>query len=258
MIEDLRTYLEFAKDLAKGAGEIQLRHFRHNGLQLTTKYNNADIVTIADKESEKLILNSISERYPSHSILSEESGTIDGEAEWKWIIDPLDGTTNFSQGLPVFSISIALQHYGETVVGVVYAPYLNEMFTAIKGQGAWLNSEYKLRCKNKSSIEEMVIDTGIPVDKDKNPDNNLDNISRVVKNARGLRIFGSAALDLCYVAAGFIDAYWEMNIHPWDVAAGELIASEAGAVVGRYRENRGIATLTAGENAYKILIDLIR
>lgn len=256
-MKDIKEFLEFAKELALKAGEIQMSHFRHGHLHLATKLNDADVVTIADKESENYIISEITSRYPDHSILSEESGEHTNSAEWRWVIDPLDGTTNYSQGLPVFCVSIALQHNGESVAGVVYAPYLHEFFYATKGGGAWLG-DHQLHCSKKEEITKLVATTGIPVDKNVNPDNNIDNLSRVVHDIRGLRILGSAALDLCYVAAGFTDIYWEMNIHLWDVAAGRLIAEEAGAEISSFRQDRGVAIIAAAPAISDIVRPLIK
>lgn len=229
---------------AREAGMIQLRYFRSDNLSINEKLNSFDVVTTADKESERYLIDKIHATYPDHSILSEESGSETHEGDWRWIIDPLDGTTNFSTGLPVFSVSIALEHRGTVVAGVVFAPYLNELFKAIRGKGATLNGN-TIHCSDKSELATSVLATGVPYDKDRNPDNNLDNICRLAVKVRGIRRYGSAAMDLCYVAAGFLDGYWEMGINLWDVAAGQLIASEAGADITSFRDNRNIAVIAA-------------
>lgn len=250
----LDTILLNAISWARQAGAIQLDLFRSGNLKIENKINDSDIVTQADKLSEKLIINNIHTYYPTHSILSEESGEeTQKDSEYKWIIDPLDGTTNFSSGLPLFSISIAIQKNGETVVGVVYAPYLNEVFHAIKGAGAFLNGNPIMVSRN-SDPAKSVLATGFPVDKNINPDNNLDNVARIMPQIRGLRRLGSAAIDLCYVAAGFLDGYWELNLHKWDIAAGELIVSEAGGKTTRFRPDRNycIAASSAGIHQWLI------
>ena len=237
--------LDEAIRLAKSAGDIQLGYFREGNLSIQTKQNEYDVVTVADKASEKWIVSEINTLFPEHDSLSEEGGNmIAGSKDYKWIIDPLDGTTNFSQGLPIFSVSIAIEYKGETIVGVVYAPYLNELFYAIKGKGSYKNGQ-KLVCSNKTRLEESVVATGIPYDKQENPDNNIKELSRVAPKVRGLRRLGSAAIDLCYVGAGYFDAYWELNLHKWDVAAGALIAKEAGARIFSIRENRNHSVLAA-------------
>lgn len=241
---EFERYLEAAVEMARGAGEIQLRYFRSNNLQSDTKLNAFDVVTIADKESELFIKSYITEHFPDHGIISEESGADHSERDWRWVVDPLDGTTNFNNGLPVFSVSIALEYKCEAVIGVVYAPYLGELFHAVKNQGAFLNGK-PIRCSEKSNLDAAVVATGMPYDRAENPDNNLKEIERVVCRVRGTRRLGSAAIDLCYTAAGFYDAYWELNLNRWDVAAGRLIAKEAGAVVDSIREDRNYSLLAS-------------
>lgn len=245
----LEHALESASAWAREAGRIQLSHFRSKNLNIEQKFNEYDVVTIADKESEALIIDRIKESFPDHDILSEESGEKGIISDWRWVIDPLDGTTNYSQGLPVFSVSIALEYKGEPVVGVVYAPYLDEMFTAIKGKGAFLNGT-GISCSTKSNLHEAVVATGMPVDKKINPDNNLDNITAIVNEVRGVRRLGSAAVDLCYTAAGFFDAYWELALHRWDISAGMLIAAEAGAKIEFFRPEREFSILAAAPSIY--------
>lgn len=250
MYEEL---LEFAVGMAREAGKIQLGYFRSDRLAIQTKSNVYDVVTRADKESEELIAGMIAERYPDHAILGEEGGSR-GHAgsDWRWVVDPLDGTTNYSQGLPVFAVSIALQHKGETVVGVVYAPYLDELFTAVKGGGAFLRyasrEPERLRVGEKQTLATSVIATGFPYDKDVNPDNNSDNVARIIPYVRDVRRLGSAAYDLSCVAAGLLDGYWELALHEWDVCAAELILREAGGVVCDLRQDRGIS-IVAGNAA---------
>ncbi len=241
---------------ARQVGENQLRYFRSDDLEISTKYNDFDVVTRADKESEALIISKINETFPDHDILAEESGEYSRRSSWRWVIDPLDGTTNFSQGLPLFCVSIALEHDGEPVVGVVYAPYLNEMFSAVKGAGATLNG-CPIHCSKKTSLNMAVVSTGLPVDKKENRDNNLSAISKVGVEVRGLRRLGSAAIDLCYTAAGILDGYWELALHRWDISAGSLIASEAGATVGYFRPDRPYSILAATPALYPELLALI-
>lgn len=241
---ELNQLLESAISMARSAGDVQLEYFRSSHLDIETKSNEYDVVTAADRASEKLIKGIIHERYPGHGIISEESADEHPDSEWRWIIDPLDGTTNFSQGLPIFSVSIALEHNEEAVVGVVYAPYLNELFHAVKGAGAFLNGR-PIKCSVKDSLAEAVVATGIPYDKLTNPDNNIREISSIAPLVRGIRRLGSAAMDLSYVAAGFLDGYWEFNLNHWDVAAGMLIAHEAGAATFPIRTNRKFSIMAA-------------
>lgn len=244
---------------ARQAGAIQLRHFRGNDLDIRTKSTVADVVTVADRESERLIIDNIHNLYPGHAILAEESGEESGAAGedcWRWIIDPLDGTTNYSQGLPIFSVSIALEHNGVTQLGIVYAPYLDELFHAVRGEGAYLNG-YPIKVSGKTELDRAVLSTGFPVDKLLTSDNNLDNFSRIMPLVRGIRRLGSAAVDICYVAAGFLDGYWEVNLHKWDVAAAELILAEAGGISTRFRPDRGESVLAATPAIHRQLISLL-
>lgn len=243
--------------MARKAGGKILEYYRGVDLNIGAKLNQADIVTAADKASEAIIVESIANLYPDHSILAEESGEHNRESEFRWVIDPLDGTTNFSAGLPIFAISIALQLRGETIVGVVYDPVTDELFTAVRGEGAYLNGR-QIKVKGNHSLEKAVVSTGFPVDKAVNPDNNLDNASRVLPLVRGFRRLGSAAMDICYVAAGCIDAFWELGLHAWDVAAGLLILEEAGGVCHRFRVDRGESIIVGNEQMVSQLKGLIR
>ena len=242
--QELKLYTEAAFAMAEEAGEIHLRHFRTHNLQQSTKLNDSDVVTIADKEAEAAILHYIHTHFPDHGIISEESGRDHEDREWRWVIDPLDGTTNFAMGLPPFCVSIALEHNKEAVIGVVFSPYLNEFFYAVKGAGAWLNGK-QIHCSDKAEISKAVVATGMPYDRNDNSDNNLAEISRMAFRVRGIRRMGSAAIDLCYTAAGFFDAYWELNLNRWDVAAGQLIAAEAGAIVESIRSDRNHSILAS-------------
>ncbi|MDE7409238.1 MAG: inositol monophosphatase [Muribaculaceae bacterium] len=239
---ELDKFLEAAIEMARAAGEIQMRYFRAPMLESETKQNSFDVVTEADMESERFIKAYISEHFPEHGIISEESGAEHSSRDWRWVVDPLDGTTNFNNGLPVFSVSIALEFKGEAMIGVVYAPYLRELFHSVKGRGAFLNGK-EIRCSSRMELNQAVVATGMPYDRADNPDNNLAEIERVVCNVRGTRRLGSAAIDLCYTAAGFYDAYWELNLKRWDVAAGILIAKESGAVVESIRKDRNCSIL---------------
>lgn len=238
-----------AISFAKEAGKVQLSLFRSKTLGITTKQNDFDIVTEADKAAERIIKGGIQSKYPTHSILSEESGLTQEGNEFQWVIDPLDGTTNFSAGLPLFNISIGIRHNGKTVAGVVYAPYLGELFSAVVGKGAYLNGN-PVSVSHKSSLSQCVIATGFPYDKAVNPDNNLDNVERVLPEVRGLRRLGSAALDISYVAAGFLDGFWELGLREWDVCAASLIAAEAGAVVQSLRPDRNISLVVAPQEIF--------
>lgn len=245
-------FLEFAVQMAKGAGGIQLSYFRGDDLSIRTKSNVYDVVTRADKESEEYIAKAITACYPDHAILGEEGGSRgNASGDYRWVVDPLDGTTNYSQGLPLFTVSIALQYKGETIAGVVYAPYLKELFTATKGGGAYLETVLRtperLRVGQKQTLSTSVIATGFPYDKDVNPDNNSDNVAQIIPHVRDVRRLGSAAYDICCVAAGLLDGYWELALHEWDVCAADLILREAGGIISDLREDRGISMIAGNE-----------
>ena len=245
-------FLEFAVSMAKAAGEIQLSYFRGDDLSIRTKSNVYDVVTRADKECEEYIAGAIAACYPDHAILGEEGGSRgNAKGEYLWVVDPLDGTTNYSQGLPLFTVSIALQYRGETIVGVVYAPYLRELFTATKGGGAFMSSALRMpnpiHVGQKQTLATSVIATGFPYDKDVNPDNNSDNVARIIPYVRDVRRLGSAAYDISCVAAGLLDGYWEMGLHEWDVCAANLILCEAGGMIRDFRKDRGIAIIAGNE-----------
>lgn len=250
---DLNKMLELAVGWAKQVGEIHLSHFRKNDLDIQTKSTVYDVVTRADKEGEAFLLAAIQGHFPDHSVLGEETGAHAGHSGWRWVIDPLDGTNNFSQGLPIFTVSIGLQQDGETVLGVVYAPRLDELYTAVKGGGAFLNGE-PIRVSAKTDLAHAVLGTGFPYDKGINPDNNIPNLVSILPHLRGIRRMGTAAYDLCCTAAGWLDGYWELNLNLWDMCAGALIVEEAGGIVVSFRENRGVSII-AGNPA---MVELIR
>ena len=191
-----------------------------------------DLVTCADTESEKAIIETIRSRFPDHAILAEESGLYMGghesRAQNRWIIDPLDGTTNFAHELGFFSVSIAFERDGEVVIGVVLNPVNGELFTAMAGEGAFLNN-HPITVSGATSVEESLLATGFPYDLPPLFNQLQTRFSTCLKHAQGIRRLGSAALDLCYLACGRFDGFWEQKLHPWDTAAGLCIAEEAGA-----------------------------
>lgn len=233
--------------MAKIAGKIQIGYFRSSHLKVDTKYNDSDVVTEADKRSEAAIIAEIRRLFPTHSVLSEESGEDAFVGEYRWVIDPLDGTASFSSGLPGFCVSIGVEHKGQTVAGVVYAPYLGELFTATKGGGAYLNGEL-ISPRQEDHLSRAMLATGFPVDRNTNNDCNVDNFLRLLPLVRDIRRMGSAALDICYVAAGLLDGYWEMNLHDWDVSAALLIAQESGAEIDRFRHDRNVSVIVASSS----------
>ena len=252
-----RQWLEAATRMAHDGGEVLKQHFRQRDLSIEDKGGSAyDIVTEADKGSERIILDLIHSTFPDHAILSEESGDDHRQARYQWVIDPLDGTVNYSAGIATYCISIGLKVDGVTRFGYVYAPTLDEEFWAVKGKGAY-GPYGRLQAKGTTELQRAVISTGFPYDKATNPDNNLDRVARTMPRIRGLRRLGSAAMDLCYVAAGWLDGYWELNLKEWDACAGELIAQEAGAIVKRYREDHGICIMAACPGIATQLLEMI-
>jgi myo-inositol-1(or 4)-monophosphatase len=189
-----------------------------------------DLVTETDHTSEDLIIGHIRQDFPDHSIITEESGKLAGLSSQRWFIDPLDGTVNYSHGMPFFGVSIAYAENGQVQLGVIYNPIHNECFSAERGKGAWLNGA-PIHVKDPPDLLHSLLVTGFPYDMWENPDNNLDNFVALSRLSQGVRRMGSAALDLCYVAAGWLDGYWEIRIKPWDIAAGALIVEEAGGKV---------------------------
>ena len=251
-----QEWLDCARLMGQEAGKVLKQHFRRRDLSIEDKGSAFDIVTEADKGSERIILGHIRRLFPDHAILSEESGDDHRNAPCQWVIDPLDGTVNYSAGIATYCISIGLKVDGETRMGYVYAPTLGEEFWAISGKGAY-GPYGRLHVKATTELQRAVISTGFPYDKATNPDNNLDRVARVMPRVRGLRRLGSAAMDLCYVAAGWLDGYWELNLKEWDACAGELIAIEAGATVKRYRNDHGICILAACPGIAPQLLELV-
>ena len=188
-----------------------------------------DLVTEADKRSEQIIIDAITRRYPDHRILAEEGTGTGGAGAYRWIVDPLDGTTNFAHQYPLYCVSIAVEHAGEPVVGVVFAPYMDELFVAIKGGGATLNG-VPIAVSAVTDLIGGLLCTGFPYRLD-GPTNNLVNWGNFVLRTQATRRDGAAALDLCYVAAGRFDGFWELNLQPWDMAAGALMIVEAGGMI---------------------------
>ncbi len=186
-----------------------------------------NLVTEIDKESERMIIGRLKGKFPSHAFLGEESGSHQASSEYKWVIDPLDGTINYTHAVPIYSVSIGLERNGELILGVVYDPNLNELYTVERGHGAFLNGQ-PLHVSRTSRLIESLIVTGFPYDIKKNPNHAVEHFSHFLMEAQAIRRLGSAALDLCYVAAGRFDGFWEVKLNPWDMAAGVLLVQEAG------------------------------
>ncbi|TNH03679.1 inositol-1-monophosphatase [Testudinibacter sp. TR-2022] len=230
----MNPMLNIAIRAARKAGNVIAKGYeRPDSLETTTKRAN-DYVTNIDKEAEQAIIEVIKKSYPEHTIITEETGVIEGENKnVQWIIDPLDGTTNFIKSFPHFSVSIAIRENGRTEVGVVYDPIRNELFTAVRGEGAKLN-ETRLRVENKRELDGTVLATGFPFKAKHHMPTQLNIMQSLLENVADFRRSGSAALDLAYVAANRVDGYFEIGLKPWDCAAGDLIVREAGGIVSDF------------------------
>lgn len=218
---------------AYGGGDVLRRHFGR--LFEIRKKGAIDLVTTADIESEKAIVETIRSAFPDHGILAEEAGLVEGLPEMRWIIDPLDGTTNFAHGLGIFAVSIAFEYQGTPVFGIVFNPVSGETFTALAGQGAFLNSR-PISVSTTPTVGDSLLVTGFPYDLASMPTNVLNRFEKCLSAAQGIRRLGSAALDLCFVASGRFDGFWEENLKPWDTAAGMVVALEAGSRVTDFGE----------------------
>jgi myo-inositol-1(or 4)-monophosphatase len=259
----MHALLNVAVMAARRAGAVLGRNFNKRDKLTVEKKGHNDFVSSADLAAEKAIIDVIHKHYPDHAILAEESG-VQGDSDHVWIIDPLDGTTNYLHGFPVFGISIALQIAGRLEHAVVYEPMREELFTASRGEGAQLDG-HKIRVSGNKDLERSLIGTGFPYQqRDEELGPYLSMLAKVIKNTSGVRRPGAAALDLCSVACGRLDAFWETGLKSWDMAAGTLIIREAGGIVsaldgaenhletghvlaGTPRIYRGLAKLCASE-----------
>ncbi|HBU3013414.1 TPA: inositol-1-monophosphatase [Klebsiella pneumoniae] len=227
----MHPMLNIAVRAARKAGNLIAKHYETPDTVETNQKGSNDFVTNVDKAAEAIIIETIRKSYPQHTIITEESGEHAGEEQdVQWVIDPLDGTTNFVKRLPHFSVSIAVRIKGRTEVAVVYDPMRNELFTATRGQGAQLNG-YRLRGSNARDLDGTIIATGFPFKAKQHATTYMNILGNMFTECADFRRTGSAALDLAYVAAGRVDGYFEIALKPWDFAAGELIAREAGAIV---------------------------
>jgi len=234
----MHPMLNTAVKAARRAGGIINRASQNLDLLHVSRKAHSDFVSEVDSNAEEEIIKILLEAYPKHSILAEESGATgdQDEPEYQWIIDPLDGTTNFLHGFPQYSVSIALKHRGVLTQAVVYDPTGNELFTASRGRGAYLN-DHRLRVSKRNQLSECLIGTGIPFRELTHMDSYLSILKDIIPRVAGIRRPGSAALDLAYVAAGRYDGFWEIGLAPWDMAAGCLLITEAGGLVSDLEGN---------------------
>ncbi len=230
----MQNLIEFIKDTAVNAGAILKEGYGTN-FKISSKDGKNNLVTEYDHKAEEYIISRIKSTYPNDSILAEESGKTGDIAsdQINWIVDPLDGTVNFAHGIPIFSVSIAAELKGEIIAGAIYQPILGELFWAEKGKGAFLN-DHKLEVSETKEFDRAYLVTGFPYNVSENPCNCVDLFVKIVQQGIPVRRLGSAALDLAYVAAGRFDAFWELELKPWDVAAGVLIVKEAGGKISQF------------------------
>ena len=227
-MDDLKEFARVGEAVVREAG----RYLRENlGRRVEASFKGAvDLVTPFDVGAQEIVVGRLASAFPSHGFLAEEGLARAGSSDCRWIIDPLDGTTNFAHAFPVFSVSAALECAGRRVIGFVYDPMREEMFRAEAGRGAFLNGA-PIRVSGVSELGRSLLATGFPYDVRMSPVNNLDHWGRFIVRAQAIRRCGSAALDLCYVACGRFDGFWELKLKPWDVAAGALMVTEAGGRV---------------------------
>ena len=227
---DVKETLALAQRLAREAGAVQRERYE-TVLTIGTKSAAVDLVTEVDKRCEALIVEALHRERPDDAILAEEGSNRElATATWRWVIDPLDGTVNYAHGYPRFCVSIGVERRGERTVGVVYDPLMDELYHAVRGGGAFRNDR-AIRVSRETELARSLFATGFAYDVHRSHEDNLDHFGRFVKNARAVRRDGSAALDLCYVASGRLDGYWELKLQAWDISAGALIVEEAGGRV---------------------------
>jgi myo-inositol-1(or 4)-monophosphatase len=268
-VNEVDAVLELATHLARQAGAIQRERYE-TAFRIRTKSASIDLVTEVDNACEALIVETLHRERPGDAILAEEGGGEDrADAEWRWVIDPLDGTMNYAHGYPRFCVSIGIERRGEggdgaarrTELGVVYDPLLDELFSGRRGDGARIGDR-ELRVSEEDQIGRALLATGFAYDVHRAEDDNVDHFAHFVKVARGLRRDGSAALDLCYVAAGRLDGFWELKLHPWDVCAGSLIVEEAGGRLsdfhGRPSTGDGRRTVASNGKLHDAMIEVLR
>lgn len=233
------------------AGKEQVKRLEEP-VAMKSKTSAIDLVTEVDEWTDSFFVDKIKMYYPNHKILTEETGAHTGEENYEWVIDPIDGTVNYAHHFPLFCISVAVKYKGETVIGVVYMPKLNEMYEAIKGKGAKLNGE-KIAVSKTNELNRAVLATGFPYDKATDPENNVGNFTKLITKIGGIRRTGSAAIDLCQVACGRFDAYWELKMNEWDIAAGLLIVEEAGGKTLTLKMKKGYKVLAGNPQIFPLV-----
>ncbi len=227
----MNQFLDVSQEIAREAGALLLHYYeRRVDFELKGEF---DLVTEADRASEKLVVERLRARYPQHAIVAEEGGQHEGSSEYRWYVDPLDGTTNFAHGFPMFNVTLALVRSGELIAGVIYDPLRDEMFAAERGGGAFLNGR-RIRVSRAARLQDCLVATGFPSRK-RHLNVNVHFYHQLAMATHGVRRGGSAALDLAYVGCGRLDGFWEFGLNPWDMAAGTLLVGEAGGAVSDMR-----------------------
>ena len=253
----MHPMLNIAVKAARRAGSIINRATRNLDIVAVREKAANDFVTEVDRAAEEAIIRMLHEAYPGHAILAEESGA-SGQSEYEWIIDPLDGTTNFLHGFPQYAVAIALRHRGVVTQAVIYDPSRNDLFTASRGHGAYVNDQ-RMRVSRRDNLKASLLGTGFPFRQIEHLDVYLATLRHMMSNTAGVRRAGSATLDLAYVAAGRLDGFWEFGLSPWDMAAGALLITEAGGLVGDLSgENRYLETGNIIAGNPKVFVELLK
>lgn len=257
-ILDLHQTLQIARQIARQAGAF-IKSGRTRGLTIEHK-GEVDLVTDCDRASEAFIVAELKKQFSDHRIVGEEGSNINAEGAYSWFIDPIDGTTNFAHGLPWYAVSICLEHNGQQLVGVIYAPEVDWEFSAIQGNGALMNGQ-PIHVSRTTELINALVATGFSYDRRTNPDNNLAEFSAVLMASQEVRRIGVASLDCAMVALGWLDGYWEMKINAWDIAAGALLIKEAGGTVtnrdgNAFRSNQGHIIASNGHIHQELLATL--
>lgn len=232
MLNELSQWLEVATNAALQGGLVLTKYWGHL-VEIKDKGLPGDLVTEADRQSEDAVIAILSEAFPDHQILAEESGLLQRKSPFLWAVDPLDGTTNYAHQYPMAAVSIGLIANDEPLLGVVYNPFSNELFQAVKGRGATLNHQ-PISVSTVATIDKSLLATGFPYDRRENRDNNYAEFCHFTQLSQGVRRAGAASLDLAYVACGRLDGYWEKGLKPWDIAAGTVLVRESGGTVTDY------------------------
>lgn len=256
---DVQVYLEAAQEAARAAGKL-LKENLNSSMDVSYK-GEIDLVTNFDRQSQSVLFEHLSRRFPAHDFLAEEDLCQDKGSLFRWVIDPLDGTTNYAHNFPVFCVSVALRRRKDILLGVVFDPTREEMFSAIRGEGAFLNG-LRIRVSAVEDLGRSLLATGFPYDIRRSPVNNIDNFTNFILRAQDIRRCGSAAMDLCYVACGRFDGFWELKLKPWDVAAGALVVEEAGGRVtdfsGREFDIFGAECLASNGLVHQQMVNVLR